>query len=428
MAAETPQFMPVPEGMSEITDIPKDGGIVALTDGALMLAHGGGEKGGGQRALARRSDDGGLSWGEPYELDCQVPAMGMIRLQSGALGVYGRRRDAPEGGHEYYFTSSADEGQTWTPPALISDYPDFIPMFHSLIQLRSGRLLLTGYWEGLGTAHADTHRHASTGWGLWKGLVLFCEGHRAIEMGICACYLSDDEGRTWQRAASGIIGGFDRHGEPSGDDGIVDLYEPTCAETTDGRVLMIARSKTGRLAEAFSLDGGDNWLSALPTELASSQSPAVVVSLPRTGDLLILWNQVSGAEIRHGFLRGRLSCALSRDSGRTWGHFRTLELQEGMESVKRIQPELPIPRRIVGQSGLGQLPDGFAMFTYPNVDVAGDRVFIRYSRMWPVPVEEGAGARDPGMPTMWPDYEEREATMTGVSVTRICSTDFFYEG
>jgi 3-methyladenine DNA glycosylase AlkD len=33
---------------------------------------------------------------------------------------------------------------------------------------------------------------------------------------------------------------------------------------------------------------------------------------------------------------------------------------------------------------MGQLPDGFAMFTYPNVDIVGDNVFIRYARVGPV--------------------------------------------
>ena len=151
------------------------------------------------------------------------------------------------------------------------------------------------------------------------------------------------------------------------------------------------------------------------------------MTIPKTGDLLCVWNQVSGEEIRRGFLRGRLSAAISMDGGMTWGHFKTLELQEGMEEVDRIPPEFPIPRRLVGRPGLGQLPDGFAMFTYPNVDIVGDRVFIRYLRMWPR-VIDGKEERkvDGNLPLMWPAYEEREAEMTGEGVLRIYPLEWFY--
>ena len=120
--------------------------------------------------------------------------------------------------------------------------------------------------------------------------------------------------------------------------------------------------------------------------------------------------------------------AISKDSGLTWQNFKTLELQEGMEDVDRIVPEFPIVRRLVARSGIGQLPDGFAMFTYPNVDIVGDKVFIRYARMWPrVMSGKGGTARDANLPLMWPKYEEREAEMTGEGVMRIYPLEWFYK-
>ena len=170
------------------------------------------------------------------------------------------------------------------------------------------------------------------------------------------------------------------------------------------------------------------WYSVQPTELSSSQSPPLLIRVPETGDLLCVWNQVSAEEIRRGFLRGRLSAAISTDSGMTWRHFRTLELQEGMDEVDRIAPEFPIPRRLVARPGVGQLPDGFAMFTYPNVDIIRDKVFVRYSRMWPHTISGRPDSkRDPNLPLMWPKYEEREAEMTGESVLRIYPLGWFYQ-
>jgi len=177
--------------------------------------------------------------------------------------------------------------------------------------------------------------------------------------------------------------------------------------------------------QAYSLNGGQTWYSILPTELSSSQSPPLLIQIPQSDDLLCIWNQVSFEEINRGFLRGRLSAAISRDSGLTWTHFKTLEVQEGMEAIDRITPVFPIPRVTRGRPGLGYLPDGLAMFTYPNVDIVGDKVFVRYSRMWPVARDNDKADTENILPKMWPDYEEREAEMGGEAVMRIYPLAYF---
>jgi hypothetical protein len=68
------------------------------------------------------------------------------------------------------------------------------------------------------------------------------------------------------------------------------------------------------------------------------------------------------------------------------------------------------------------------MFTYPNVDIVGDKVFIRYSRMWPREIGRTAETKKEGkLPTMWPTYEEREAEMTGEGVLRVYPLEWFYQ-
>ena len=428
-----PAFLPVPEGVVELTKFADggnahtNGGIVQRKDGSLMLIHGGYEK---ESPARRISTDDGRTWSDSTPVASGIGARGMIQLQSGALGMYGgtgRKQD-----RKVYFTKSLDDGETWTPPVDIGVYPDYHPMFHSMIQLKSGRILLVGYWEGLNATAPDAVRHTQTGWGLWRGRLIFMEGHRGVEMGICIAYYSDDEGQTWSQSEGGLFGWFDDRGVPNGEGGIVDVYEPTAAECSDGRVLMFLRSKVGRLLQSYSLDDGKTWLSVLPTELSSSQSPPILIRIPTTGDLLCVWNQVSCEEVRRGFLRGRLSVAVSKDSGMTWDNFKTLELQQDMQDVARIAPELPIARRVVGRPGLGQLPDGFAMFTYPNVDIVGETVFIRYSRMWPkVTDAEEKGTAGASLPTMWPETipldEDARAEMTGGGVLRRYPLKWFYE-
>lgn len=438
-----PNLRPLPPGVIEHRGtyqmgIPHNGygGVVERNDGTLMLAypeHLGLKPGDAVTSEYRVSRDGGKTWSPSQPLHCGMGVNGMIRLQSGKLAAYGDRQF---GGKPVYFSSSPDDGKTWIPPVDIGVYQGFCSYLHSLTQLSSGRLLLAGYWEGLNAGRPDEGLHegatdtipyTQSGWGLWRGRILFCEGHRGVEMGINIVYYSDDEGLTWKQCTGGIFGWFDERGVPNGEGGIIDVYEPNVAETQDGRLLMIMRSKTGRLLQSYSLDQGVTWLSVLPTELSASQTSPQLHRIPTTGDLLCVWNQVSCEEIRRGFQRGRLSSAISRDSGLTWENFKTLELQEGMEDIARIAPEFPIARRVVGRPGLGQLPDGFVMFSQPVVDIAGDRVFIRYSRMWPVETDEPANRKPSGeWPRRWPRQEDRGAEITDALVMRIYPLKWFY--
>ena len=428
-----PKFRAVPEGVVEHKDDPAkdvffltDGSVVEAKDGSLMLIQDGVScKEGGCPESKRISTDGGKTWSAPVRLKLEVAAAGLVRLRSGKLGMYGAKRLGLQG--SICFSTSQDDGDTWTPAVELPTYQDFRPMYHSMIQLKSGRLLLVGYWEGLNVAASDAVRFVQGGAGIWRGLLLFFEGHRGVELGVCIAYYSDDDGLTWRQSEGGLFGWFDERGVPNGEGGIIDVYEPTAAETKDGRVLMFMRSKTGRLLQSFSKDGGQTWDSVRPTELSSSQSPPMLVAIPATGDLLCIWNQVSCEEIRRGFLRGRLSSAISRDSGMTWGNFKTIELQEGMEDVARITPEFPIARRVVASTPLEHIPDGFALFTYPNVDIVGEKVFVRYSRIWPQKLESGKKVSADGrLPSMIPEDQQKEVRLCGEWVMRIYPLEWFY--
>ena len=198
-------------------------------------------------------------------------------------------------------------------------------------------------------------------------------------MGISIVFRSDDQGRSWQKHPGGMMGWFDFQGRPNGNCGQTSCFEPTIAETKDGNVLLLARSTVGRLVQSFSTDGGEHFYAVTPSDLPASESPGLMVTLPEREDLLIIWNQVSREEIRRGFRRGRLSSAISTDGGHSWENFKTLELSDGPEDIDRLPPEFPL-QMVRARDWVGAMPDKWAYFHYPNLDLVGDRVILRYNR------------------------------------------------
>ena len=159
---------PVPEGVEEITELPTRGGIVQLKDSSLMMATG---------ESYHLSTNDGRTWTKEQPLNCEFPVTGLILLQSGALAVYGTKGTKDDGGR--FFASSDDEGQTWSKPSLICPCSAGAPFIHSMIQLTTGRLLLTMYWGGLSSwtydgrtmvsVHPEMKYEDVSAYGLWRG-------------------------------------------------------------------------------------------------------------------------------------------------------------------------------------------------------------------------------------------------------------------
>jgi len=387
----------VPAGVIETIGIGTDGGIVRLTDGSLLLAQGGSAAWSGAQVLARYSHNDGQTWETPTPFPAPIGVGGMIRLHSGALAAYGNALEANADSRSAFFSKSLDDGRTWSEPSVIYDYPNLTHLFHSLIQLKSGRLLFAVYWEGFDAwepvnggaggvlgVHPELQYADVCTYGTWRGERYAVEGHgHAPEMGMTLVYRSDDDGATWQKHPGGLMGWFDSEGVVNGNGGQTGCYEPTLAETRDGHVLLLMRSTVGRLVQSVSIDEGEHWTAVKPSDLPSSESPGVLVSVPETDDLLIIWNQVSREEIRRGYRRGRLSSAISRDGGHSWEQFKTLEVSEGLEDLERIPPEYPL-QMVRARDDVGPLPEGWAFFHYPNIDIVDDLVIVRYSRGTPL--------------------------------------------
>ena len=401
--------IPLPDGVVEVTGITpgEASSVVERQDGALMLFGG---------TSYRVSKDGGLTWDEKQTIDLgdtgRAQGLSCTRLRSGRLALAYR-----DGSDQFQVVYSDDEGQTWkerSPMNLLGN-----PYYDVLTELESGRLIIPSRTCFSNRNHPGLEYREASSWGLWKGLPLQVSGHYHYpEIDIASVSYSDD-GRSWQRCTGEIFGWFDAEGVPNGKGGVTACDEPSVAETADGRVLFLARSTVGRLVACHSGDGGETWSAVQPTELASSYSPPRLRRIPKTGDLLCIWNQVSREEIRRGYRRGRLSCAISKDGGYSWENFKTIEVSAGIEDVSRIPLEYPTTP-VIALAKVGVLPDDFMTFDYANACFAGDRAFLMYGRGWVEPAPERGEARSLG--------EHRDPTAKShESVLRIYPIEWFYD-
>ena len=312
-----------------------EGSAIELADGRLLYVYSHFTQGGHDHDVADirgmlSTDAEGAEWGKPFIIrknDARLTTMiaSVARLghesmtalkaiqgkhtldylqgtEGGALGlvylkVEGHHRNA------VYFRLSRDEGASWSEDVRINPVPGFSLSTNNdnVIVLRNGRIIVP----------------VSAGVG---------------KFGASFAWYSDNEGVAWDHSVNAVdvpikVGGRAYAATHFG--------EPNPVELRDGRIMMFGRTLTGRVWKAYSEDSGVTWEEAEPTELASSASPVSIRRIPSTGDLLLIWNQVTAEETAVGWGRMRMSCAISKDDGETWEHFKNLE---SLDDVTRVEP------------------------------------------------------------------------------------------
>lgn len=175
-----------------------------------------------------------------------------------------------------YTCRSTDDGKTWETPVKLSD--PWCGCTHSLIQMKSGRIVLVGQ------EIIPQWRHATVMW------------------------VSDDLGKSWQRGdvLDYGIGAHDHAGS----------IEGSVVERADGSLYMLLRTESGYLWEATSRDGL-KW-----TGLKQSKIKSVTCcpQMARLGDgrIALLWNAPPRHDPNSGSSRAELSLAFSSDETVTW--------------------------------------------------------------------------------------------------------------
>lgn len=175
-----------------------------------------------------------------------------------------------------YICRSADDGRTWDTPVKLSD--PWCGCIHSLIQMRSGRVVLVGQ------EIIPQWRHATVMW------------------------VSDDLGRTWQRGdmLDYGIGAHDHAGS----------IEGSVIERGDGSLYLLLRTESGFLWEATSRDGL-RWTGLKQTTLKSVTCCPQMARLA-DGRIALLWNAPPRHHPDSGSSRAELSLAFSDDETATW--------------------------------------------------------------------------------------------------------------
>ncbi len=175
-----------------------------------------------------------------------------------------------------YTSRSTDDGKTWETPVKLSD--PWCGCIHSLIQMKSGRIVLVGQ------EIIPQWRHATVMWA------------------------SDDLGRTWQRGdmLDYGVGTHDHAGS----------LEGSVIQRMDGSLYLLLRTESGYLWEATSLDGL-KWTGLKQTTI-KSVTCCPQLSRLADGRIALLWNAPPRHDPKSGSIRAELSLAFSEDEAATW--------------------------------------------------------------------------------------------------------------
>ncbi|MCI0622851.1 MAG: glycoside hydrolase [Acidobacteria bacterium] len=369
--------------------------FVELSDGSILIARGQGR--------FSTSKDGGLTWSEPVVFrDVAGQALegasaNLVRLSGNGIGYSARLAPAGEDydpvknrieGFQYLrFWRSEDGGKAWQKPVRISPPLPYIvqALNDTILRTSSGRIILPVY-AAIGSSGFERLPGIRYLGGLRDNQWISTGAHHTDPRFMWSyVYYSDDDGRTWKSSRTRELFIWDPETRFHSI-----TNEPTIVEVEPGKLLMYMRADAiPRLYKSWSFDNGETWSAPSPTPLASGSSPAQLRRIPGTGDLLVVWNQHSEEEIRKGFIRSRLSSAVSRTKGAIWEFYQNVESSFQGTRVEpgplhSVRPEglvrgptEPAPER--NSEYIIDLPENYCRCSYPSVFFYRDRVLIGHS-------------------------------------------------
>ena len=281
--------------------------ILERTDGSLLIAwqeytrsERGSEDNAPNRIMSMTSHDGGETWGErrtllePEPGDVNVYSPNFLRLPDGEVLLFNLRYLVLERGKPPSLTAlvrrSRDEGLTFSEPEPVWTQMPFGFASSVVKRLSTGRIVL------------PVARQTGAVW-------------TPTDHEVLGVMHSDDGGKSWQESRTWV------------DLPLRGAMEPHVEELRDGRILMVMRTQLGAVFHAHSEDGGETWSKPQTTGLKSPESCPDLLRIPKTGDLMIVWNDspYDPAFASHYGKRSPLTVAISQDEGATWTRPRNVE-------------------------------------------------------------------------------------------------------
>lgn len=302
-----------------------EGAFLTLNDGRILYAytHYTGESGsdwGNAYIASRVSSDEGMTWSKEDKVEINqegtnnVMSVSLLRLQDGSIALFNLKVD------DIFFCTpwmriSKDEGKSWSRPwKCITDREGYFGVNNDrIVQLESGRILMPV------VEHNVKNRQ-------WDSIA---------NRGIIWNFYSDDNGKTWK---SGPNVAYPRDAKP----GTI-MQEPGIVVLKNNDVLMYNRTLSGTQFLSYSKDNGVTFSEAVPGNIPSPCSPALIKRIPGTGDLMLVWNNNAVNQ-----KRTPLSVAISKDEGKTWE--KTKIIEDGPDNA----------------------------YSYPAIHFAGDNVLVAY--------------------------------------------------
>lgn len=253
--------------------------------------------------LMRRSKDGGRTWEPNVVIAPRVsgqPTSNATPIvdENGVIHLLYQRDYA-----RAYYTSSADDGKTWSAPTDITyafdafrpeyDWKVLAPGPGHSIQLKNGRLLVP----------------------VWLSDPAKLKPRRSHAPSCIATIYSDDHGKTWKRGAI-VANNSPEFMNPS---------ETMAIELNDGRVMLNIRnvSKDHRRGISYSNDGISGWTKPVfDEELFEPICMATIIRLHDKQNPAILFinpdNQISDGKPVPKYPRKNLTVKVSNDEGKSW--------------------------------------------------------------------------------------------------------------
>ena len=304
IAADAPE---VALNLPPSTDNPRnsEGDFVTLKDGRVLFIYthftGGGRDDSSAYLASRISKDGGKTWTTEDKLVMKndakenIMSVSLKRLQDGRIALFYCRKNSITDCRPT-IRYSTDEGQSWSEGSEVikeNEIGYYVVNNDRLVQLADGRLIF------------PTAQHNSPSLQKFNGY------------GTIHCYISDDNGQTWHR------GKTSQDGTKEGAKQTL-LQEPGIVELKDGRLMMWTRTNGGSQFVCYSKDRGETWSKFEPSSLKSPVSPASIERLPKTKDLVVVWNDHSAIPKQLSGKRTPLTIGISSDEGKTWKQIKTL--------------------------------------------------------------------------------------------------------